>query len=118
MECKECKETYGSGFDEDFVNGVCLPCRAQKEHDEYVLKEAKELERFNKKNRTDYDDNSFYYACDAGEIVFSQLKGFPKLKDVWNYSDRRKKEIAYYDELRKNKQLEMFDNMNGEDLPF
>lgn len=116
MKCKTCNEDYTSEFDEDFVNGECLPCRVGREHDEYCEAEAKELERYNKKNNTDYDDDSFYYACDADEIEASTLKGFPKLRYTKKWNDNLKAEIEYYDKIRNERQLEL--SFDGEDLPF
>ena len=116
MKCKICDEDYEKIFDEDFINGECLPCRSQRECDEYNAAEAKELERYNKKYGTDYDDNSFYYACDADEIEASTLKGFPKLRNTKKWNDDLKAEIDYYDKIRNEKQLEL--NLYGDDLPF
>lgn len=99
MKCKICHDDYGQEFDDDFVNGECLPCRSQIEFDAYCVAEAKEINRYNKKYSTNYDDNSFFYACDAEKIDISTLKGFPKMRDIKNYSDRIKAEIDYNDRL-------------------
>lgn len=115
MNCKICLEDYSKEFDEDFINNECLPCRSQREFEESCLAEEKELQKFNKKNSTDYTGYGFYDACESLEITFEQLKGFPNLKSTWKYSDRIKKEITYYDKLRENKQFEIFEDM---DLPF
>lgn len=116
MKCKICNEDYTSEFDEDFINDECFPCRSQREYDKYCKAEAKELERYNKKYGTEYDDNDFYYACDSGEVKDETLKGFPKLRDIKKWNDNLKEEIAYYDKIRNEKQLEL--NLDGDDLPF
>lgn len=115
MKCKTCNNDYDSSFDEDFIDGECLPCSSQKEFDKYCADEAKEFNKYNKKYNTDFDDDSFYNACYREEIDLTTLKGFPKIRSIAEYADRIKKEIEYYDNIRKNKQLDLFES---DDLPF
>ncbi|EKO77710.1 hypothetical protein LEP1GSC068_2952 [Leptospira sp. Fiocruz LV3954] len=95
MQCRVCEEEYTDGFDNDFIDGECLPCRANRECDEYEKAEAEELKLFNKMHDTDFTEQDFYFACYYKKIKLKTLGEFPKLQDVYQYAKMQKKADSY-----------------------
>jgi hypothetical protein len=88
ITCDCCKEEFPAYFKDDFKEGICLPCFTQYQYDLHLAAVAKELNRFNKKYSSDYDDPSFYDLCESGDVKESFLKGFPRLREIWKHADR------------------------------
>lgn len=119
--CLRCHENYPQELDDDFIDGVCLPCRATVEHDEWCKKEEAQLRKYNKNYGTDYQDaDCFFIACEGGEVDRGTLKRFPMLRSLYEYAEQIKKEIEAEDEkwLQRRITPTLFDQVNEDDLPF
>ena len=123
MTCASCKETYESAFDEDFIEGICLPCRSQAEHDAWVAEENRQMELYNKKFNTGYTYSTFWDACENGKIETQTLKGFPRMREIYDYAQAIQAEYNYWEykteyERIHGKQGDLFNNPEDDDLPF
>ncbi|AJR16712.1 hypothetical protein LIL_50046 (plasmid) [Leptospira interrogans serovar Linhai str. 56609] len=87
MTCKVCKVKYSREYYVDFVNGECMPCRSQREFDEYCEKEESELKRYNEMNGTNYNSQSFFCDCYDNKIDSSTLGGrFVCLRQTYSFA--------------------------------
>lgn len=89
MKCITCEENYKGDFVKDFVDGICLPCRANFEYDKECLLDEEELKKYNKSNNKSFEDiNQFCNACRDRVVIAEELKHFPRL-------------LSYYEDMRR-----------------
>lgn len=114
--CKECGEVYiEPSLIEDFIDGVCLPCRVEKECNELYAEWDRELKILNERLNTNYDFDSFCEACYLEMISRNDLKGLEELKQIHKDEAGRRFEREYGDD---EKDFEIQLDLFAENLPF
>ncbi len=109
--CTSCKCSDMEMSDNPDYAGLCVACECQKHFEDWDEAVETECETYNATHGTDYDFNTFYDACAAGEIALDALTELEELKQCYHMAQEDKAQAEF------EATLPPFDPNNTE-LPF